>query len=296
MSIGTYRVFAAVVERGSFVDAAEQLHLTPSAISHAIAKLEEALGLALFHRTRSGAALTSDGELLLPSVLDILKAEERLNQNLANIKGLEYGKVGIGTFDSVCINYMPDIVRSFRARHAGIEIGVYQGGYDDILNWLYSGFADLGFISRTVLRDDLETTPLFEDSMVCLTAREFTPANGSSITAKDVKNQKIIYQSNGYDAETEVILRRFGKGEANRFAVASDQSNIALVESGLGICFMPRLVLRRITHNAAVYPVKPSFKRSVVLATVKNRPLSFAAMKMRDHIAAFFRDTDRSLA
>ncbi len=295
MSISAYRMFAAVAEHRSFVAAAEELYLTPSAISHSIAKLEEALGLTLFLRTRAGTVLTTDGEMLLPSVLDVLKAEELLNQNVANIKGLEYGKVGIGTFDSVCVNFMPDIVRSFRASHTGIEIGVYQGGYDDILNWLYAGYADLGFISRTVLRDDLDTTPLFEDSMVCLTAREFRPANGTSITAKDVRNQKIIYQSNGYEAETEAILRRFGKGEPSRFSVASDQSNIALVEAGLGICFMPRLVLARITYNAAVYPVSPPSKRSVVLATVKNRPLSSAAAKMRDHITRFFHDTDRSL-
>lgn len=295
MSISAYRVFAAVVEHKSFVDAAERLYLTPSAISHSVAKLEEAVGLTLFHRTRSGADLTPDGELLLPSILDVLKAEERLNQNVASIKGLEYGKVGIGTFDSVCINYMPEIVQSFRARHSGIEIGVYQGGYGDILDWLYSGYTDLGFISRTVLRDDLDVTPLFEDAMVCLAGRDFKPANGKHVTARDVKTQKIIYQSNGYDAETEAILRRFGAGGPSRFAVASDQSNIALVESGLGICFMPRLVLKRIPHNAAVYPTRPAFSRSVVLATVRGRPLSGAAEKMREHIISYFGETDRSL-
>ncbi len=294
MSISAYRAFAAIVEHKSFVDAAERLYLTPSAISHSVAKLEEAVGLTLFHRTRSGAVLTPDGELLLPSVLDVLKAEERLKQNVANIKGL-YGKVGIGTFDSVCINHMPEIVRSFRALHSGIEIGVYQGGYGDILDWLYSGYTDLGFISRTVLRDDLDVTPLFEDAMVCLAGRDFRPANGECVTARDVKNRNIIYQSNGYDAEAEAILRRFGAGGPSRFSVASDQSNIALVESGLGICFMPRLVLERIPHNASVYPIKPAFSRSVVLATVKGRPLSGAAERMRAHIVEYFGKTDRSL-
>ncbi len=295
MSISAYRVFAAVVEHKSFVDAAERLYLTPSAISHSIAKLEEEVGLSLFHRTRSGAALTADGELLLPSVLDVLKAEERLNQNVANIKGLEYGKVGIGAFDSVCINHVPGIVRSFYAVHSGIEIGVSQGGYADILNWLYSGYADLGFISKTVLRDDLDVTPLFEDSIVCLAGRDFRPANGKYVTAKDVKSQKIVYQGNGYDAEAEAVLRWFGVSGPNRFSVTSDQSNIALVEAGLGICFMPRLVLERIPHNAVVYPIKPAFRRSVLLAAVKGRPLSGAAKKMRAHIIEYFGAADRNL-
>lgn len=252
MSINTYRIFATVAEHRSFAEAADRLFLTPSAISHSISKLEEALGVTLFYRTRTGTVLTRDGEMLLPSVMDVLNAEERLKQTAAGIKGLEYGNVCIGSFDSVCINYIPDIIHSFRAKHAAIEVGVYQGGYDDILAWLRTGYADMGFTSRTVLQEDLDVTPLFKERMVCLTNREFEPAHKTYITAEDVRGQKIIYQQNGYDAEAEVILRHFGMSGPSRFAVASDHSNIALVESGLGICFMPELVLRQIPHNVSV--------------------------------------------
>lgn len=288
MSINAYRIFAAVVEYKSFVEAADRLFLTPSAISHSITKLEETLGLTLFHRTRAGTVLTDDGQLLLPAVMDVLNAEERMNQTVASIKGLEYGNVCIGTFDSVCVNYIPEIVRSFRAKHENIEIGVYQGGYDDILEWLRSGYADLGFISHTVLQDDLDAVTLFKDRMVCLTNKEFKPANKTHITVEDIRGQNIIYQHNGYDAEAEVILRHFGMSGPSRFAVASDQSNIALVESGLGICFMPELVLRQISHNASVYHIKPAFSRTIVLATVKNRPMSSVDAMMHAHIVSFF--------
>lgn len=288
MSINAYRIFATVVERKSFVEAAAQLYLTPSAISHSITKLEESLGLTLFHRTRVGAVLTADGEMLLPSVMEVLNAEERLSQNVADIKGIEYGSVCVATFSSVCVNYFPQIVRSFRAKHASIEIGVYQGGYDDIIGWLRAGYADMGIISRTVLQDDLDVVPLFKERMVCLTSRDYKPINGKCITIDDVRGQNIIYQRNGYDAEAEAILRRFGMSGPSRFSVTSDHSNIALVESGLGICFMPELVLRQIPHNATVYPIDPIFLRAVVLATVKNRPLASAHEAMRDHIVAFF--------
>ncbi|MCC8166995.1 MAG: LysR family transcriptional regulator [Planctomycetes bacterium] len=290
MSINNYRIFAAVVELKSFVEAANRLFLTPSAISHSITKLEESLGLTLFHRTRAGTVLTDDGKMVLPAIMEVLNAEERLYQTVGDIKGVERGTVGVATFDSVCINYIPKIVRTFRALHANINIGVYQGGYDDVVGWLRSGYADMGFISSIVPHDDMDTIPLFEERMVCLTGRDFEPANGKSITAQDVRSQNIIYQQNGYDAEAEVILRRFGVAEPSRYAVASDQANIALVESGLGICFMPELVLRQIPHNAAVYPTKPAFTRSVVLATMKNRPLSSAHEAMRDHIVSFFAD------
>lgn len=290
MSINTYRIFAAVVEHKSFVEAANRLYLTPSAISHSITKLEEALGLTLFHRTRVGAMLTADGKMLLPSVMEVLNAEERLSQNVADIKGIECGSVCVATFDSMCVNYFPQIIRSFRALHPSIEIGVYQGGYDDIIGWLRSGYADMGVISRTVIQDDLDIVPLFDERMVCLTSRDFEPTNGKCITAADVRGQEIIYQHNGYDAEAEAILRRFGVSGPSRFSVTSDQANIALVESGLGICFMPELVLRQIPHNASVYPIEPAFLRSVVLATVKNRPLASAHEAMRSHIISFFSD------
>ena len=66
MTLFSYEIFDAVARQGSFNKAAQQLHLTPSAISHAIAVMEEELGFALFNRGKNGVSMTSYGASLYP--------------------------------------------------------------------------------------------------------------------------------------------------------------------------------------------------------------------------------------
>ena len=99
MTLFSYEIFDAVARQGSFNKAAQQLHLTPSAISHAIAVMEEELGFALFNRGKNGVSMTSYGASLYPSIRDVLNSDEALKQSIARLNGLEKGKVKLG----VCI-------------------------------------------------------------------------------------------------------------------------------------------------------------------------------------------------
>ena len=96
MTLFSYEIFDAVARQGSFNKAAQQLHLTPSAISHAIAVMEEELGFALFNRGKNGVSMTSYGASLYPSIRDVLNSDEALKQGIARLNGLEKGKVKLG--------------------------------------------------------------------------------------------------------------------------------------------------------------------------------------------------------
>ena len=89
MTLFSYEIFDAVARQGSFNKAAQQLHLTPSAISHAIAVMEEELGFALFNRGKNGVSMTSYGASLYPSIRDVLNSDEALKQGIARLNGLE---------------------------------------------------------------------------------------------------------------------------------------------------------------------------------------------------------------
>ena len=118
--------------RAAFNKAAQQLHLTPSAISHAIAVMEEELGFALFNRGKNGVSMTSYGASLYPSIRDVLNSDEALKQSIARLNGLEKGKVKLGVFNSVCASLLPGLHQSFMTHYPQIEIEVYQGTYDDV--------------------------------------------------------------------------------------------------------------------------------------------------------------------
>ena len=104
MTLFSYEIFDAVARQGSFNKAAQQLHLTPSAISHAIAVMEAELGFTLFNRGKNGVTMTSYGASLYPSIRAVLNSDEALQQSIARLNGLEKGKVKkrfVGTIQSV---------------------------------------------------------------------------------------------------------------------------------------------------------------------------------------------------
>lgn len=284
MSTFVYRIFTTVAEQQSFVKAAEYLHLTPPAVSYSIAKLEKEYGLNLFERTRNGAKLTSDGYKLLPFVRNILGAEERLNQEISMTKNLDTGRVCIGTIYSVCVNWIPDIVASFSALYPGIDINICQGGYADSVEWLRTGFVDMSFVSEASEVDFIDTIPLFRDRIMCVTPKTFRPINRTYVSIDDLQEQSFVYQRFGYDSETNDFLQKHEIKVHNKHLVESDPALIALAECGLGICLVAELVLKKIIHNAAIYPLHPVTYRTIELATMKNKPLSIAATRMKNHI------------
>ena len=89
MTLFSYEIFDAVARQGSFNKAAQQLHLTPSAISHAIAVMEAELGFTLFNRGKNGVTMTSYGASLYPSIRAVLNSDEALQQSIARLNGLE---------------------------------------------------------------------------------------------------------------------------------------------------------------------------------------------------------------
>jgi len=94
MTLFSYEIFDAVARQGSFNKAAQQLHLTPSAISHAIAVMEEELGFALFNRGKNGVSMTSYGASLYPSIRDVLNSDEALKQGPPERSGKGQGEAG----------------------------------------------------------------------------------------------------------------------------------------------------------------------------------------------------------
>ena len=181
MTLFSYEIFDAVARQGSFNKAAQQLHLTPSAISHAIAVMEEELGFALFNRGKNGVSMTSYGASLYPSIRAVLNSDEALKQSIARLNGLEKGKVKLGAFNSVCASLLPGLLKSFAAQYPQIEIEVYQGTYDDVKEWLRTGQVDIAFLSSTC-KEEFNLTELFREPLLCIVPQDWPEPQGGVMT------------------------------------------------------------------------------------------------------------------
>ncbi len=100
ISLRSLRHFATLVEEGNYTRAAEQLHLTQSALSRSIQSLEQTLGLQLLDRTPNGVVLSSAGQELHAYAIRILRDASAMQREAELLRGYDTGKVsfGIGVF------------------------------------------------------------------------------------------------------------------------------------------------------------------------------------------------------
>jgi DNA-binding transcriptional LysR family regulator len=110
------RAFVAVAENANFSAAALQLGLSQSTISHAIATLEDELGVVLLVRGRHGATLTPEGEQMLPEARQVLKLLASIQQKARLARGLQSGQVRVGTVRSVATHVLPEVIARFRGK------------------------------------------------------------------------------------------------------------------------------------------------------------------------------------
>lgn len=238
--------------------------------------------------------MTSYGASLYPSIRAVLNSDEALQQSIARLNGLEKGKVKLGAFNSVCAGLLPQILKSFMASYPQIEVEVYQGTYDDVKEWLRTGQVDLAFLSATC-REEFNLTELFREPLLCIVPQDWPEPPNGIMTPELMNGQSFVVQCDATDAEMRQFLKKYSISTERRCHVIDDQSNIAMVEAGLGISIMPRMLLRSCTAAVKIYPIEPEEYRVVGLAVQRPTAMAPAVEQMFRHIVDFCRQMDPQL-
>lgn len=286
MTLLEYRIFHTVTQQGSFARAAQVLHLTPSAISHAVSSMEESCGFSLFVRGKGGVSLTRNGEALYPVIRQVLSADEALCQTVDELKGVQRGTVKIGAFNSVCMTWLPQIVKTYKKKYPGVEIEINQGTYADVINWIKTGVVDIGFLSTKSTRE-LTVYPLYRDRLMCVVPKGFRTRTHGIITPEEMRSETFVVQDDATDADTQAFLAKYRFNVRASCRVVDDLSTIAMVESGFGICILPSLILERAHGSVDAYPIEPMEFREFGIVLQNTQMMAPAVRQMASHIAAF---------
>lgn len=291
MSLYSWQVFLTVVDQKSFVKAAQALSLTPSAVSHMIAKMEDDYGYPLFIRNRNSIELTTNGQILLPHVRNLVQCDDTLNQEILSLKNTNSGVVRIAAFNSITQIWIPPILQEFHKKYPDIRVDVRQSGDLKIKKWIDRGEIDLAINSSSVITDN-SFFPLHKTPLVCMTPKDYSPLNGKTITIEDLKNTSVILQSEGYDTESLKYLIDNGLPIDSSFRIESDDACRALVENGFGFCITTETVAMCNYQNVNIYPLIPVSYRTIGLVTVYPKYISPAAKLLRQQILQFISDSD----
>lgn len=292
MSLVKYGIFSTVVELGSLTKAAGVLRLSQSAVSHAIRSLEAEWGFTLLNRGRSGVQLTSNGERALQYVREVLKWDEELNQEIANINGLEVGTVRIGTISSVSVHWLPEIMKVFNMNHPAIEVKLLEGDYDDVENWILTGMIDFGFASLPTSKQ-LEEIPLKKDRMLCVLSEDHPLAVQDEISFAMMKDEPFIKSKKGSDNDLIRILEENNVIANIKFELSDDQAIISMVANGMGISILPEMVLHSVPSTVRALPLEGENYRTIGLAAQSFETLAPATKKFIEYLKLWLSDSTR---
>ncbi|MCL7874493.1 LysR family transcriptional regulator [Bacillus altitudinis] len=256
-----YKVFQTVVECGSFTKAGEKLGLTQSGVSHNMAKLESELGIVLLHRNRNGLSLTDAGERVMPHIRQIIHHASLLEQEAALIQGMEVGSIKIGTFSSFSSKMLPQLIHRFTKSYPNIQLELYEGGYEEIEEWIASGTVDLGFLTQP--SRDLETVPLFQDELVVLMQEGHRFHTKKVMEVASFQDEPFIMPKAGCDQLIKKLLKESGVKPHVLFEIGDNNTLISMVQEGLGLTIIPKLMLPPQVPHANVIPLETSVYREI---------------------------------
>ncbi len=165
MDVDLARTFLAVVETGSFFEAANRVFVTQSTVSARIKTLEDRLGKILFTRGKSGAALTPAGVQFQRHAQAMVRVWEHARLEIALPEGYE-AAFTIGGQYSLWDGFLLDWLAVMRSRSPEIAIRAQLGFSDTLMQELVDGILDLGVMYTPQGRPGFEVELLFEDELI----------------------------------------------------------------------------------------------------------------------------------
>ncbi len=165
------RYFDEVARAGSIRQAAQALHVAPSAVNRRIQDLEDELGVPLFERLPRGMRLTAAGELFVQYVRGRFSALEEVRSHIEEMQGLRRGSVQVVASQALAPEFMPRLVADFRRTHPLVEFQVRIGDHVQALRALRAFETDLVLVFNLAIEADLEVVARFEQRLVAVMHR-----------------------------------------------------------------------------------------------------------------------------
>jgi DNA-binding transcriptional LysR family regulator len=213
MTLEQLRIFVAVAEKQHVTQAANELNLTQSATSAAVAALEARYGIKLFDRIGRGIVLTQTGRDFLVEARAVLARAKAAAQVLNDLAGLKRGSLTIAASQTVANYWLPSRIQAFRMAHPDIDLHISIANTEQVARAVHEGSADLGFVEGEVDDASLAISKIDGDSLVVVVGMKHSWVSRAKITAKDLLT-------------TAWVLREHGSGTRSMFEAALRKSGI----------------------------------------------------------------------
>ncbi|WP_331729227.1 LysR family transcriptional regulator (plasmid) [Streptomyces sp. NBC_01003] len=263
MKLSQCAAFVAIADTGSFTNAARALGISQSAVSHAIAGLEAALGATLMERDRAGVRLTDAGlRALEPSRVMVVQAE-RVRQVVRGAGAEPEGPLRIGTSQSFAARLLPAVMSELHVRYPLLEINLREGSDTQITQWLRGNGVDVGIV--TLPKRGLTTVPLLQDELVAVVPTDHPEAGRPPLRIDQLATDPFLMPVGGVEVLVRAAFRTVGLEPGVGHHVRDINALLAMVGAGLGVTVLPRLALPLVLPDVRLVPLSPPVVRHLGL-------------------------------
>ncbi len=270
IKLSQLRALVAIARTGTFSDAAASLELSQSAVSHAIATLEDELGVSLLSRGRQGAVLTPVGQEITQEATQMIALLKVIGRRAQDAKGLQAGLVRVVGFRSVTTHVLPVVIEEFRKQYPGISVSIGEGnnvqGAEDILR---RGEADVGFTYLPV-NDAFDAWELLRDDYIVLMPKDKAPPGKGPLTWEELTALPLILPlpDDGCRYNVDQYLQRHGQTILPAYEVKEDSTMVSMVRRGLGTTIIAQLAAEPIPQDVVVRSLPAPLQRVIGVITL----------------------------
>jgi len=271
MELSQLEAFLEVVERGSFRRAAEALHLAQPSISTRIQRLEDELGVPLFHRMARGVRLTDMGQTFLPFVQRSMESLRRGTEVLESVRHASAGILNMATARVIGTYVLPGILQEFQQQYPETNLHIKVGESTEVLQMVLNEEVQIG-LARYMQHPEVDVIHLYDEEAVLVAHPRNAFAISGMASMREVAQAPLILSDPGdpgssYFTLINKLCREAGVTPKVEMNLDSVEAVKNMVELGLGISFLPLSGVRQSLENGTLTLIPLSKRQQVLLPT-----------------------------
>lgn len=270
MDLPRLRALDAVARHGSVYGAAAALHLTPSAVSQQLGKLEREVGERLLERDGRGVRLTDAATLLAEHAARILSQVETARADLEAFRGEVRGHVTLAAFASAARGIAPGALRTVRDRYPDLVTELREREIDESIPLTVRGDVDVALVhdwdvEPLVLPSGLDRELVAQDAFDLLLPAGHPLAGRTWVHLRDLADQPMIGWTKGSISYRWLVhtMRAEGVEPLIPHTAEEHPTQLALVAAGLGLAILPRIGRTALGDGVAVVRLRPHLARRI---------------------------------
>ncbi len=272
MDIRQLQIFVECAHRASFTQAAQELGIAQPAVSQAIARLEDDLGVPLFDRRGRDVRLTEEGSQLLPYARSVLKEMEAARRMMEHVRKRKNARLRVGVTPTVATHLLPRVLAALRDEQPHIDVILREAGNATLIQMIERGLVDLGIIVVSSDLPSIALEPLFTEPLLLAAAEGSALARDAGeapIPLARAKDERFILYRASYHLRAATIEGCHRANFDPQVALEGGEMETVLrmVEAGLGVSLVPRLAFQSARPGVAALAVSdPPLQRTLAIA------------------------------